>query len=372
MIYLNNEKKTIHSVDNFIKPQNLVGLSQDELKKAVDNLGEKAFRAKQLWHCIYHRGITDFDEMTVLAKDFREKLKQNFIINRPKIVTEQTSVDNSKKWLLQFEDGAEVETVYIPETDRGALCVSTQVGCKAGCAFCNTGRQGFLRNLSSYEIVSQFMLARDVYNEWPTPTSETRYISNVVVMGMGEPLLNYENTAKALKIIMDGDGLSISKRRITLSTCGIVPMMKQAAAELGVKLAVSLHASNNETRNKIMPINKKYPLDMLMKACFEYQETAGNRQYITFEYVMLKDVNDSREDALNLIKLIKQNNIGAKFNLIPFNPWQGCQYQCSSPAKIKTFAKILEDAGFASPVRVSRGQDIMAACGQLRSQNNSN
>ncbi|MGD9638638.1 MAG: 23S rRNA (adenine(2503)-C(2))-methyltransferase RlmN [Alphaproteobacteria bacterium] len=356
-------------VDNFQKPQNIVGLNKNDLQKAVDKLGEKSFRTKQIWHLLYNRGIKSFDEMSLLPKDLREKLKEHFVLSRPEVVLEQTSVDNSRKWLLRFDDKTEIETVYIPEDDRGALCISTQAGCKAGCAFCNTGRQGFTRDLTAYEIVSQFMLARDIYGEWPTPTSETRYLSNVVVMGMGEPLFNYDNVATALKILMDGDGISISKRRITLSTCGVVPMMKKAASELGVKLAVSLHASTNEIRNQIMPINKKYPLEELMKACQEYQEIAGTRQRITFEYVMLKDVNDSTQDAKNLISMVKGHNIGAKFNLIPFNPWPGCKYECSSSKKIKTFTTILEDAGFACPVRVSRGQDILAACGQLSAQN---
>lgn len=369
MIYLNKQKKSTHCVDNFSKPQNIVGMSKDALKKAVDNLGEKPFRFKQLWHQIYHRGLADFDEMTTLSKEFREKLKSHFTLNRPYIVKEQLSFDQSKKWLIRFDDGEEVETVYIPETDRGALCLSTQVGCPIGCVFCNTGQQGFIRNLTPYEIVSQFMIARDAYGEWPTPTLETRHISNIVVMGMGEPLLNYENTAQALKIIMDGDGLSISKRRITLSTCGIVPMIKKAAEELKVKLAISLHADHDDLRNKLMPINKKYPLHELMTACYEYQKITGTRQYITFEYVMLKDLNDSEQSARNLIKLVKKYQLGAKFNLIPFNPWEGCPYQCSGFKKIKAFANILESAGFSAPIRVSRGQDILAACGQLRSSN---
>ena len=351
-----------------MEKKELIGLSKEELPAELVNIGEKAFRAKQLWQWIYFRGETDFDKMTNISKDLREKLKQHFSISRPKIITEQISTDKTHKWLLEFSDGQRIETVYIPEEDRGAVCISTQVGCAVGCKFCHTGSQKITRNLTAGEIVSQFMVARDAYGEWPSPTNETRFLSNIVVMGMGEPLHNPENTIKALKILSDGDGIAISKRKITLSTSGIAPKIPLVATELGVRLAISLHAPNNEKRSQIMPINDRYPIEEVLKGCQEYQKAMSPGRYITFEYLMLKDFNDSLDDARELIALMKKNKIGAKFNLIPFNPWPGCQYEPSSNNKVHAFSRELEAAGYEAPIRVARGQDILAACGQLKSK----
>ncbi len=348
--------------------KNLIGLSKEELAKELADLGEKPFRAKQLWQWIYFRGESDFDNMSNLSKDLRAKLKENYTVKRPKIVAEQISKDKTHKWLLEFDDGQRIETVYIPEEDRGAVCISTQVGCAVGCKFCHTGSQKITRNLTAGEIVAQFMVARDAYGEWPSPTNETRYLSNIVVMGMGEPLHNKEETFKALKILSDGDGIAISKRRITLSTSGIAPNIEAVAAELGVKLAVSLHAPNNEKRSQIMPINNRYKIEEVLAACQKYQAIMGMSRMITFEYLMLKDFNDTPDDARELIALMKKYNLGAKFNLIPFNPWPGCDFQPSSNNKVHAFARILESAGYEAPIRVARGQDILAACGQLKSK----
>ena len=348
--------------------KNLIGLSKEELAAELSALGEKPFRAKQLWQWIYFRGESDFDKMSNLSKDLRAKLKENYTLRRPKIVAEQLSKDKTRKWLLEFDDGQRIETVYIPEEDRGAVCISTQVGCAVGCKFCHTGSQKITRNLTAGEIVAQFMVARDTYGEWPSPTNETRYLSNIVVMGMGEPLHNKEETFKALKILSDGDGIAISKRRITLSTSGIVPNIEAVAAELGVKLAISLHASNNEKRSQIMPINNRYPIERVLEACQKYQDIMGMSRMITFEYLMLKDFNDTPEDAKELIALMKKYNLGAKFNLIPFNPWPGCDFVPSSNNKVHAFSRLLEAAGYEAPIRVARGQDILAACGQLKSK----
>ena len=348
--------------------KNLIGLSKEELAAELSALGEKPFRAKQLWQWIYFRGESDFDKMSNLSKDLRAKLKENYTLRRPKIVAEQLSKDKTRKWLLEFDDGQRIETVYIPEEDRGAVCISTQVGCAVGCKFCHTGSQKITRNLTAGEIVAQFMVARDTYGEWPSPTNETRYLSNIVVMGMGEPLHNKEETFKALKILSDGDGIAISKRRITLSTSGIVPNIEAVAAELGVKLAISLHASNNEKRSQIMPINNRYPIERVLEACQKYQDIMGMSRMITFEYLMLKDFNDTPEDAKELIALMKKYNLGAKFNLIPFNPWPGCNFAPSSNNKVHAFSRLLEAAGYEAPIRVARGQDILAACGQLKSK----
>lgn len=346
----------------------LVGLSKAELNAEMIKIGEKAFRSKQLWQWIYFRGETDFDKMSNISKELREKLKQNFTISRPKIVDEQISADKTRKWLLEFADGQRIETVYIPEEDRGAVCISTQVGCAVGCKFCHTGSQKITRNLTAGEIVAQFMVARDAYGEWPSPTNEIRYLSNIVVMGMGEPLHNPENTIKALQILSDGDGIAISKRKITLSTSGIVPYIPSVASELGVKLAISLHAPNNTKRSQIMPINNRYKIEDILKACQEYQKILGPGRYVTFEYLMLKDFNDSLDDAKELIVLMKRYKIGAKFNLIPFNPWPGCDFLPSSNNKVHAFSRALEEAGYEAPIRVARGQDILAACGQLKSK----
>ena len=343
--------------------KNLIGLDRGELLAEMQAMGEKPFRAKQLWHWIYHRGETDFAKMTTLAKPARAALAERYRVTRLEISRQVTSSDKSRKWLLRFEDGNEAECVYIPEDDRGALCISSQVGCTLNCSFCHTGTQKLVRNLNAAEIVGQMMVARDSYNEWPTPTCN-RMLSNVVMMGMGEPLYNFYNVAKALKIIMDGDGISISKRRITLSTAGVVPMMARAGKELGVNLAVSLHACTDELRDTLVPINRKYPIKDLLAACRAYPGTKNARR-ITFEYAMLKGVNDSDADARHLVKLVR--GIPAKFNLIPFNPWPGTRFECSPGARIKRFAEILNDGGLSAPVRTPRGRDIMAACGQLKS-----
>jgi 23S rRNA (adenine2503-C2)-methyltransferase len=326
-------------------------------------IGAPAFRVRQLWHWIYHRGATDFGVMTSLAKEFRTQLAERFVIERPAIAAAQHSIDGTRKWLLRFADGQEVESVHIPEEDRGTLCVSSQVGCTLTCKFCHTGTQRLVRNLSAAEIVAQVMTARDQLGEWPSP-KDGRLLSNIVMMGMGEPLYNYENVARALKIAMDGEGIAISKRRITLSTAGVAPLIERAGRELNVNLAISLHAVNDELRDRIVPINRKYPIATLLDACRNYPGLSNARR-ITFEYVMLKDVNDSPAEARELVRLLQ--GIPAKVNLIPFNPWPGAPFECSSDTAIKRFSDIVFDAGYASPVRTPRGQDIMAACGQLKS-----
>ncbi|HYD67890.1 23S rRNA (adenine(2503)-C(2))-methyltransferase RlmN [Azospirillum sp.] len=343
--------------------KNLVGLSREELEAEVVAHGLEKFRARQLWHWIYHRGATDFAVMTTLAKPVREKLAEAFVVQRPTVSRDQKSADGTRKWLLRMPDGQEVESVHIPEEDRGTLCVSSQVGCTLTCRFCHTGTQRLVRNLTAPEIVAQVMLARDALDEWPAPP-DGRMLSNIVMMGMGEPLFNYENVAKALKIVMDGDGIAISKRRITLSTSGVVPMMKRCGEELNVNLAVSLHAVTDELRDIIMPINRKYPLRELMDACRNYPGL-NNARRITFEYVMLKGINDSPADARALVNLLK--GIPSKINLIPFNPWPGAPYERSTDKAIQVFGDIVNHAGYASPVRTPRGEDIMAACGQLKS-----
>jgi len=342
----------------------LVGLSREELEALVVGLGEPRFRARQLWHWIYHRGVRDFDAMTSLAKSFRAKLAEHCVVGRPGTAVDRQSIDGTRKWLLAFADGQEVECVHIPEEDRGTLCVSSQVGCTLTCKFCHTGTQRLVRNLGAAEIVGQVMLARDALGEWPSPP-DGRLLSNIVMMGMGEPLYNYDNVAKALRIVMDGEGISISKRRITLSTAGVVPMIERCGAELGVNLAISLHAVNDELRDRIVPINRKYPIAELLQACRGYPGLSNARR-ITFEYVMLRGVNDAPAEARALVKLLK--GIPAKVNLIPFNPWPGAPFECSTPAAIKAFSQIVFEAGYASPVRTPRGQDIMAACGQLKSE----
>jgi 23S rRNA (adenine2503-C2)-methyltransferase len=343
--------------------RNLIGLDRQALAAEMAAIGAPAFRARQLWHWIYHRGATDFAAMTSLAKDFRARLAEQFVIERPTIASAQHSVDGTQKWLLRFGDGQEVETVHIPEEDRGTLCVSSQVGCTLTCKFCHTGTQRLVRNLSAAEIVGQIMTARDQLGEWPSP-QDGRLLSNIVLMGMGEPLYNYDNVAQAMKIAMDGEGIAISKRRITLSTAGVAPMIERCGRELGVNLAISLHAVNDELRDQIVPINRKYPLATLLEACRNYPGLTNARR-ITFEYVMLKDVNDTPAEARELVRLLK--GIPAKVNLIPFNPWPGAPFECSSDAAIKRFSDIVFDAGYSSPIRTPRGQDIMAACGQLKS-----
>ena len=341
----------------------LVGLSRENLRDAVTALGEKPFRAKQLWHWIYHRGARDFGDMTDLSRSFRVRLEEHHVVGRPVIAREQTSTDGTRKWLLQFNDGQKAETVFIPEEDRGAVCVSSQVGCTLTCRFCHTGTQRLVRNLTAAEIVGQFMTARDSYCEWPTPTDERRMLSNIVLMGMGEPLYNFDEVATAMKIVMADDGIALGKRRITLSTAGIVPEIRRAGEKLGVNLAISLHAPDDDTRTEIMPINKKYPLKELMAACRDYPG-ASNARRITFEYVMLKSINDSPAHARALIKLVR--GIPCKFNLIPFNPWPGSTYECSDIETVEAFADLLAHAGFTAPIRTPRGRDILAACGQLK------
>jgi 23S rRNA (adenine2503-C2)-methyltransferase len=344
-------------------PRNLAGLGRAELEAEVRALGEPDFRARQLWHWIYHQGARDFEAMTTLSKGFRARLAANYTIDRPRAMSAQVSVDGTRKWLLRLADGQEVETVYIPEDDRGTLCVSSQVGCTLTCRFCHTGTQALVRNLSAAEIAGQIMTALDDLGDWPR-TREGRRVTNLVMMGMGEPLYNYDNVAAAIRTVLDDEGLAISKRKITLSTSGVVPLIERCGEELGVGLAVSLHAVRDELRNELVPINRKYPIAELLAACRAYPG-AHNARRITFEYVMLDGINDSEADARELARLL--GDLPAKVNLIPFNPWPGAPYQCSSKRAITRFAKILNDAGLSAPVRVSRGQDIMAACGQLKS-----
>ena len=348
--------------------RDLVGLSRDEMAAEVAAIDEAPFRVKQLWHWIYHQGATEFSAMSSIARPLQEKLAERFVIGRPVAATVQTSTDATRKFLFRFRDGQEAETVYIPDQqqDRGAVCISSQVGCTLSCKFCHTGTQTLVRNLGAAEIVGQFMAARDSFHEWPSPRGETpRLLSTIVLMGMGEPLYNYENVARAMRIVMDNEGIGLSRRRITLSTAGVVPMMDRAGEELGINLAVSLHAVRDDLRDELVPLNRKYPIAELLAACRRYPG-ATNARRITFEYVMLRGVNDSEADARELVRLI--TGIPGKVNLIPFNPWPGSTYEPSSGNALHRFAKIVTDAGFASPIRTPRGQDILAACGQLRTE----
>ena len=344
----------------------LIGLSLKEISETLINKdliqAKEKFRSKQLWHWLYFRGETDFDKMTTVSKDLRKKLKDHFIIRRPKVKSHQISKDGTQKWLLELNDSNLIETVFIPEENRGTLCVSSQVGCTLNCKFCFTGTQKLVRNLTSSEIISQLLLAKDNLSDWPN--GKDRKISNIVFMGMGEPLYNYENVKNAAEIMGDKEGIQLSTKRITLSTSGIVPEIIKWGNEVDSRLAISLHATNDELRNDIVPINKKFPLKDLIKACREYPRSKNSKR-ITFEYVMLKGVNDTAQDARKLVKLI--SGIPAKINLIPFNPWPNSPYECSSKEEIKKFSDIIKNAGYASPVRKTRGQDIMAACGQLKS-----
>ena len=341
---------------------NLVGMTREEIATALGALGVERYRADQMYSWVYAKGVTDFENMTNLSKDLRGRLAESFRIGRPGVNFDQQSVDGTRKWLLDFEDRNAAETVYIPEPDRGTLCVSSQVGCTLTCAFCHTGTQRLVRNLEAGEIVAQVMLARDHLGEWPSAKEEKR-ITNIVMMGMGEPLYNYDNVKKALEIVMDGGGVSISKRRITLSTSGVVPEIERCGRELGVMLAISLHAVTDEVRDKLVPINRKWPIKELLRACRAYP-AAKNARRITFEYVMLKGVNDSEADARELCRLIK--GIPAKVNMIPFNPWPGSAFECSERETIKKFARVVEKAGYVATVRTPRGRDILAACGQLK------
>ena len=359
----------------------LIGMTREGLAQALSKAGvpekQRRMRAGQIWHWLYHRGATSFDGMTNIARDLRVRLDEEFVIGRPEIVTEQVSNDGTRKWLLRLapdERGArhEVVMVYIPEEDRGTLCISSQVGCTLTCSFCHTGTQKLVRNLSANEIVAQVMTARDGVKDWPSdieanpkPPPGGRYITNVVLMGMGEPLYNFDNVRDAMEIVSDGEGISLSKRRITLSTSGVVPEIERAGQEIGTMLAISLHGTTDEIRNKLVPLNKKYPIKDLLEACRNYPGVSNARR-ITFEYVMLKGVNDTLADAKRLVQLLK--GIPAKVNLIPFNPWPGTAYECSDWDTIEAFAEVLNRAGCASPVRTPRGRDIMAACGQLKSE----
>ncbi len=346
--------------------RDLIGLSRNELGAALAALDMPAFRAKQLWHWIYHQGVRDFARMSSIARPFQEALAERFVISRPEVTLRHKSADASEKFLFRLRDAAQVETVYIPDPveDRGAVCLSSQVGCTLSCRFCHTGTQRLERNLGAAEIVGQFMALRDAYGEWPSPKGETpRLLFTIVLMGMGEPLYNYENVARAMTIVMDNEGIALSRRRITLSTSGVVPMMDRAGAELGVNLAVSLHAVRDDLRDELVPLNRKYPIAELIAACRRYPG-ASNARRITFEYVMLRGVNDSEADARELVRLIA--GLPAKVNLIPFNPWPGSQFAPSTPGAIRRFAEIVMNAGYSAPVRTPRGRDILAACGQLR------
>ena len=353
-------------------PQNLIGLSRNQMRDALIEIGTPEKQAKmrvgQIWQWIYHWGVRDFDLMTNLSKDYRAKLAVHFVIALPEVITRQVSDDGTRKYLVRIAGGHEVEVVYIPETDRGTLCISSQVGCTLTCSFCHTGTQKLVRNLTAAEIIGQVMVARDDLGEWPeqgAPKNETRLLSNIVLMGMGEPLYNFENVRDAMKIAMDPEGISLSRRRITLSTSGVVPEIARTAAEIGCQLAVSFHATTDEVRDRLVPINKRWPIADLLDALRTYPKVS-NSERITFEYVMLDGVNDTDEDAQRLIKLIE--GIPAKINLIPFNEWPGAPYKRSSNNRIRKFADIIYHAGYASPIRKPRGEDIMAACGQLKSE----
>jgi len=353
-------------------PLNLLGLTRDALHDTLIAAGTSEKQAKmrtgQLWQWIYQKGVRQFDEMTNLSKEYRALLTENFVITLPEVVSKQVSVDGTRKYLVRIAGGHEVETVYIPETDRGTLCISSQVGCTLTCSFCHTGTQKLVRNLTSGEIIGQVMLARDDLGEWPepgrNPANTARLLSNIVLMGMGEPLYNFENVRDAMKIAMDPEGIQLSRRRITLSTSGVVPEIARTATEIGCLLAVSFHGTTDEVRDKLVPINKRWNLEALLDVLRDYPKVS-NSERITFEYVMLKGVNDTDEDAHRLVELIK--GIPAKVNLIPFNPWPGAPYQRSSNNRINAFAEIIYKAGYASPVRKPRGEDIFAACGQLKS-----
>jgi 23S rRNA (adenine2503-C2)-methyltransferase len=359
-----------------LRHETLIGLSRPELGARLSALNvperQARMRVAQLWGWLYVRGVTDFTLMTDIAKELRGELAETFTLARPEIVTEQISVDGTRKWLLRLDDGKEIETVYIPEEDRGTLCISSQVGCTLTCSFCHTGTQRLVRNLTPGEIVGQIMLARDRIGDWPGAAAEDsrglpgseRKITNVVLMGMGEPLYNFDHVRDAMAVAADGEGLAIGKRRITLSTSGVAPEIPRWGEEAGTMLAISLHAVRDELRDRLVPINKKWPIKELLAACRAYPGLS-NAKRITFEYVMLKGVNDSVADAKQLVRLLAK--IPAKINLIPFNPWPGAPFECSDWEQIEKFAEVVNRAGYASPVRLPRGRDIMAACGQLKS-----
>ena len=369
----------------------LMGLSCVQIRDVLGEAGLDAkaakLRSKQLFHWLYHRGETDFDAMTDLGKPMRSWMAERFVAGRPQVVEAQVSSDGTRKWLLRSDDGQDYEMVFIPDADRGTLCVSSQVGCTLTCRFCHTGTMRLVRNLTPGEIVGQVMLARDALGEWPKGnmaandvdaddddgdedmgqySPDGRMLTNIVMMGMGEPLYNFEHVRDALKVVMDGAGLALSRRRITLSTSGVIPMMARASAEIGVNLAVSLHAVTKEVRDELVPLNRKYGIEELLAACADYPK-ASNARRITFEYVMIRDKNDSDADARELVRLIRKYKLPAKVNLIPFNPWPGTDYECSTPERIRAFSSIVFEAGISAPVRTPRGRDIMAACGQLKS-----
>ncbi|KJC43990.1 50S rRNA methyltransferase [Bradyrhizobium sp. LTSP885] len=364
-------------LETYVPPAkpSLIGLSRAEIADRLGEIGvapsQRKMRSQQLWHWMYFRGAENFAEMTSISKDMRAELEQHFTVDRPEVVAEQISNDGTRKWLLRLPSGDklerphEVECVYIPETDRGTLCVSSQVGCTLNCSFCHTGTQRLVRNLTAGEIVGQVMVARDRLNDWADREDGTRRVTNVVMMGMGEPLYNFDAVRDALLIVADNEGIGISRRRITLSTSGVVPNIKRTGEEIGVMLAISLHAVRDELRNELVPLNRKYPIAELLQACRDYPG-ASNARRITFEYVMLKGVNDSLDDAKLLVKMLK--GIHAKINLIPFNPWPGTAYECSDWDQIEKFSEYIFNAGYSSPVRTPRGRDILAACGQLKSE----
>ncbi len=360
----------------------LIGLPKDRIRALFEEAGLDArqakLRAKQVYHWLYHRGATEFAAMTDIAKAMRPWLAERFVIGRPEVAEAQHSSDGTRKWLLRTADGHEFEMVFIPDADRGTLCVSSQIGCTLNCRFCHTGTMRLVRNLTPGEIVGQVMLARDALGEWPKGkmdfseveteaeySADGRLLTNIVMMGMGEPLYNFDNVRDALKLVMDGEGLALSKRRITLSTSGVVPAMERCGQEIGVNLAVSLHAVTKDIRDEIVPINKKYGIEELLQACADYPG-ASNARRITFEYVMLRDKNDSDDDARELVRLLKQYKLPAKVNLIPFNPWPGAPYECSTPERVRRFSEIVFEHGISAPVRTPRGRDIDAACGQLK------
>jgi 23S rRNA (adenine2503-C2)-methyltransferase len=362
----------------------LIGLPRARIRELFEEAGLDArqakLRAKQVFHWLYHRGVTDFEAMTDIAKVMRPWLAERFVIGRPQVVEAQHSVDGTRKWLLRTADGHDFEMVFIPDEARGTLCVSSQVGCTLTCSFCHTGTMKLVRNLTPGEIVGQVMLARDALGEWPKGsmaggededdeaghyTADGRLLTNIVMMGMGEPLYNFDHVRDALNLVMDGDGLALSKRRITLSTSGVIPMMERCGQEIGVNLAVSLHGVRKEVRDELVPLNKKYGIEDLLQACADYPG-ASNARRITFEYVMIKDKNDSDDDARELVRLLREYNLPAKVNLIPFNPWPGAGYETSTPERIRRFSEIVFEGGFSAPVRTPRGRDIDAACGQLK------
>jgi 23S rRNA (adenine2503-C2)-methyltransferase len=362
----------------------LIGLPRKRIAELFEQAGldtkQAKLRSRQVFHWLYHRGVTEFEAMTDIAKTMRPWLAERFILGRPEIVEAQHSTDGTRKWLLRTADGHDFEMVFIPDEDRGTLCVSSQVGCTLNCRFCHTGTMRLVRNLTAGEIVGQVMLARDALGEWPKGRmdiseeeneaeyrADGRLLTNIVMMGMGEPLYNFDNVRDALKLVMDGEGLALSKRRITLSTSGVVPMMARCGEEIGVNLAVSLHAVTKDIRDEIVPINRKYGLEELLQACADYPG-ASNARRITFEYVMLKDKNDTDEHARELVRLIKQYKLPAKVNLIPFNPWPGAPYECSTPERVKRFSELVFESGISAPVRTPRGRDIDAACGQLKTK----